>query len=252
METTTNRIALVTGAASGIGRATALRLNQMGCHVVATDRDREGLQLLEHDAHGTPLTTLTADLANPSERDELAAGIDRLDILVNAAGVIRVAPIGEVTLADWQLVHTVNLEAPFFLMQALASRIDQGGSIVNVASTAGKTGSSTEVAPYAASKAGLMSLTRAFAFSLAERDITVNAVCPGVIDTPMQESVKSGMAAARRTTVDSVAATRGAMVPLGRDGTPDEVAALIAWLTGAESRYITGQAINICGGLVTW
>lgn len=250
METITRpRVVVVTGAASGIGRATALRFAEAGDDVVAVDRDEEGLRRLAAEA---PVRVERADLAEVDSRQRLAASIDVLDVLVNAAGVIRMTPVAEVTVEEWRLIHTVNAEAVFFLCQQLMPHLRDSGSIVNVSSTAAKTGSTLEAAAYAASKAAVLSLTRAFAFHLAGRDINVNAVCPGVIDTPMQDQVLDGLAAVRGVAAAEIDRARLAAVPLGRSASADEVGRVIHWLAGPDASYLTGQAINVCGGLVTW
>lgn len=240
---------VVTGAASGIGRATALRFAAGGDDVVAVDRDEEGLRAL---ADEVPVRSQRVDLADAASRQELADSIEHLDVLVNAAGVIRMTPIAEVTVEEWRLIHTVNAEAVFFLCQQLGPRLRDGGSVVNVSSTAAKTGSTLEAATYAASKAAVLSLTRAFAFHLAGRDINVNAVCPGVIDTPMQDQVLDGLAAVRGVSAAEIDQARLATVPLGRPASADEVGRIIHWLASPDASYLTGQAINVCGGLVTW
>lgn len=255
METFQEQTVVITGAASGIGRACAVAFAGAGATVIAVDRDEVGLTAtlgLLAEPQRDRARTVVCDIGDPAAREGLVADVGALDVLVNAAGIIRLTPIDEVTVDEWRLVHTVNAESTFFLCQRFSKLLADGGAIVNLASTAAKTGSTLEAAPYAASKASVLSVTRAFAFHLAGRGITVNAICPGVIDTPMQDQVKSDLAAAKSITVDEIEQRRGALVPLGRAGSADEVAWLIRWLAGPEARYLTGQAINICGGLVTW
>jgi NAD(P)-dependent dehydrogenase (short-subunit alcohol dehydrogenase family) len=249
VESIGQRSVLVTGAASGIGRATARAFADAGDEVIGVDRDQAGLDSL---ADEIPVRTLAVDLAEPEARRDLVDDVGTLDVVVNAAGIIRMTPIDEVTVEEWRLIHTVNAEAVFFLCQQLAPQIRPGGAIVNLASTAAKTGSTLEAATYAASKAAVLSVTRAFAFHLAGRNVTVNAVCPGVIDTPMQDQVLAGLAVTRGVDAADINRARLATVPLGRAARPEEVAEVIVWLGGPGARYLTAQAINVCGGLVTW
>lgn len=242
------RRAIVTGAASGIGRAVARRLLRDGIEVLAVDLDTVGLAALASDR----CATFRADLADPEQRRALATQAADHDYLVNSAGVILLKPIAEVTVDDWRRVQTVNAEAVFFLCQQIGPTLRPGGAIVNLSSSAAKYAITTEVAAYAASKAAVLSITRSFAYALAPIPIRVNAVCPGIIDTPMQDSVVAHISAARGVAVDDFTASRHRSVPLGRAGTPEECAGTIAFLLSDDAAYMTGQAVNVTGGLVTW
>ena len=243
------RRAVVTGAASGIGRAVTDRLLSEGIgEVLAVDVNAAGLE--ERAAAGC--ATMAADLADPAARQRIADAADGYDYLVNAAGIIMLKPIFEVSVEDWRRVQTVNCESAFFLCQMLGPRLRSGGAIVNLSSAAAKLAITVEAAVYAASKAAILSLTRSFAYALADRPIRVNAICPGLIDTPMQRSVLANVAAARAADVEELSRTRNKAVPLGRMGTPEEVAGLIWFLLSDEAAYMTGQAINISGGWVNW
>jgi NAD(P)-dependent dehydrogenase (short-subunit alcohol dehydrogenase family) len=241
-----SRRAAVTGAASGIGEAVARRLLAEGVEVVGVDRDEAGLARLA--AQGA--RTLAVDLARPEDRARVVEAADGGDYLVNAAGIIRLQPIFETTLDDWRDIFAVNAEAVFFLCQAVGPRLRPGGAIVNLSSTSAKVSSTTEAAIYAASKAAVVSITRSFAYALASRPVRVNAVCPGITDTPMQDRVLEDVARIRGTTFDELAQARLASVPLGRTSSPDECAGLIHFLLSEESGYMTGQAVNFSGGLV--
>jgi NAD(P)-dependent dehydrogenase (short-subunit alcohol dehydrogenase family) len=239
---------IVTGAASGIGRATALRMAAEGAAVIAVDRDQAGLAALA--AAGCEI--VVADLAEPAERDKVAERGTGIDFLVNAAGIILLKPITEVTVEEWRRVQTVNAEATFFLCQKIGPVMRPGGAIVNLSSSSAKLASTVEAAVYAASKTTILSITRSFAYALASRPVRVNAICPGIIDTPMQEAVLDKVAAMRGTTPAELSAARNKSVPLGRAASPEECAGLIRFLLMEESAYMTGQAINFTGGLVMW
>jgi NAD(P)-dependent dehydrogenase (short-subunit alcohol dehydrogenase family) len=239
---------IVTGAASGIGKAAALRMVDEGVSVLAVDRDAGGLAALA-DAG---CETMTADLADLGDRDKVAERGADADFLVNAAGVILLKPITEVTVEDWRRVQTINAEAIFFLCQKIGPRMRPGGSIVNLSSSSAKLASTIEVATYAASKTTILSITRSFAYALASRPVRVNAICPGIVDTPMQEAVLDKVAGMRGMTPAELSAARNRTVPLGRAASPEECAGLIWFLLSKEAGYMTGQAINYTGGMVMW
>lgn len=242
------RRAVVTGAARGIGRAVARRLLAEGLEVLAVDVDAAGLQA----AAGEGCSTMVADLADPAQRDALCEAADGYDCLVNSAGILRVKPIFEVTVEDWRTVQTVNAESVFFLCQGLGPRLRPGGAIVNLSSSSAKLATTIDVAPYAASKTTILSITRSFAYALADRPVRVNAICPGIIDTEMQDTVLEGVAKLRGTTAAELDSARRKNVPLKRAASPEECAGLIWFLLSDQSAYMTGQAINFTGGLVTW
>lgn len=244
----TKRRAVVTGAASGIGRAVARRLLAEGISVLAVDLNREGLQAME----SAGAQTMVVDVGDPDQRASLIEASQGVDYLVNAAGILRVKPIFEVDVQDWRDIMQINAESTFFLCQGIGPQMQPGGAIVNLSSSSAKLATTTEVAIYAASKTTILSITRSFAYALASRPVRVNAICPGIIDTPMQDKVLEGAARVRGTTVEELSAARLKNVPLGRAASPDECAGLIWFLLSPESAYMTGQAINYTGGLVTW
>ena len=241
--------AVVTGAASGIGRATVLVLLERGASVVAADRDARGLAIVA-DAGAEQVV---CDVTDPADRARLvdAAGLACRHV-VNAAGIIRVAALDAVSEDDWERIMAVNAKALFFLCQAFAPRLQPGGAVVNVASSAGKTGSTHEAAVYGASKAAVLSVTRSFAHAYAGKGVRVNAVCPGLIDTPMNDVVLEGIAPLRGTGVDEYARSRIGLVPLGRLADPREVAEVIVFLLSDAASYMTGQSVNVTGGMITY
>jgi NAD(P)-dependent dehydrogenase (short-subunit alcohol dehydrogenase family) len=242
------RRAVVTGAASGIGKGAAERLLREGVSVVAVDRDAAGLEPLAEAG----ASVLVADLANEGDRERVVAAGDGADYLVNSAGILRIKPILEFTVQDWHEIFAVNAEAVFFLCQQLGSRLRDGGAIVNLSSSSAKLASTIELAIYAASKTTVTSITRSFAYAYAPRRIRVNAICPGIVDTPMQDRVLAEVAPLRNLTAEQLSDARTAAVPLARGSTPEECAGLIWFLLSDEAAYMTGQSINFSGGLITW
>jgi len=234
----------VTGAASGIGHAVAERLLADGVEVLATDIAPAGLA----DLAARGATTVVADIARTDDRDRLVATLDGCDGLVNAAGLIRLVPPLEVVEADWDAVFDVNAKALFFLCQGFARVVPDGGRIVNLASVAARTQATPETCVYASSKATVVAVTRVFAHLLGPRGVCVNAVLPGIVDTPMQDRVIAEIAARRGVDPDEIARARLGIVPLGRTMSPAECAESIVWLLGPGGAYVTGQAIAVDGG----
>lgn len=240
------RTALVTGAASGIGRAVAERLLAEGADVVAADRDAAGLAKLDG------VRAIPCDLAVTGERQALVEHAGQVDFLVNAAGVIRLRPLDDVTEADWDWIHGVNARAMFFLMQAVAARMRPGSAIVNIASSAGKTASTVEAAVYNTTKAAVIAMTKTFAHAYAGRGVRVNCVCPAITRTPMLDVVSQELAAARGIAPEEVEASYHRTIPLGRSAEPAEIAGVVCFLLSSEAGYMTGQAVNVTGGLVMY
>jgi len=240
------RVAIVTGAASGIGRATAERLAAEGATVVAVDRDTDGLAdtvagIVDADGRAT---ARELDVSDPDACGALidAATTDhgRLDVLANVAGVLRFAHATEHTRADWDQTLAVNLSGPWFLMQAALPHLEATrGNIVNVASAAGLVGQAYTSA-YCASKGGLVLLTKAVAVEYASRKVRVNCVCPGQVDTNLLADFAFPEGADQRL-LDK-------LLPLVRGAAPEEIATLIAYLASDEARYVTGAALPIDGG----
>ena len=238
----------MTGAASGIGRAAARRLLDEDCSVTAVDINKAGLAPVV-SAGAEPLV---ADLADLADRGRVVAAGAGVDYLVNAAGIIRLKPLSDFTVEDWREVFTINAEAMFFLCQGIGPTMPPGSAVVNLSSSSAKLATTVEAAIYAASKTTVLSITRSFAYGLADIPVRVNAICPAIIDTPMQDKVLEGVAQLRGMTVEELTAARNSAVPLGRPGLPEELAGLIWFLLSEKPGYMTGQAINYGGGFVTW
>ncbi|MCI0547715.1 MAG: SDR family oxidoreductase [Candidatus Rokubacteria bacterium] len=254
------RTVLITGAARGIGAASARRLAADGARLVLADRDGAGVEKLAAELGQVAVpadVTRPADIARMVEEPYRRWG--RLDVLFNNAGVIRVQPLLDVTEEEWDRVLAVNLRAVFFVLQAAARRMrsqapiagsELRGKLIATASIASYRGGNHLMTPYSASKAGVVSLTRSAAQALAADRITSNCICPGAVDTAMWAQIDEEMAALHGWGVGEAWKRRITGVPLGRPETAEDVAGLVAFLAGPDSDYMTGQAINIDGGLV--
>jgi NAD(P)-dependent dehydrogenase (short-subunit alcohol dehydrogenase family) len=244
----TGKRAIVTGAASGIGKAVVHRLLREGVEVLAVDVDAE--RLASVGAAGAE--PLVADLGTEVGCTRVVEAGAGADYLVNSAGIIRLRPILEVDRADWREIFRVNAESIFFLCQQLGPTLREGGAIVNLSSVSAKLTSTLETAVYAASKTTILSITRSFAYAFAPRNIRVNAICPGITDTPMQDKVLDDIAALRGVSAQELSDKRTATVPLARGAAPSELAAAVWFLLSDESSYMTGEAMNFSGGLAMW
>jgi 3-oxoacyl-[acyl-carrier protein] reductase len=240
-----DRVALVTGASYGIGRATSLALAEAGAKVAAAARTREKLELLvsEIQAAGGEALAVTMDVADPAQ---VKAGFQQtlerfgqLDILVNNAGIVRDGLALRMKLEDWDAVVRTNLTgAHLCTQQAMAAMMKRRyGRIINITSIVAQTGNAGQ-ANYVAAKAGLIGLTRAIATEIASRNITVNAIAPGFIATPMTDPLPQ-----------SVKDKLLASIPLGRLGTDREVAMAVVFLASEEAGYITGAVLDMNGGM---
>jgi NAD(P)-dependent dehydrogenase (short-subunit alcohol dehydrogenase family) len=243
------RVAVVTGGASGIGLGVARHLAAAGHRLALLDRDGAGaeaaakeLQAPDHDALG-----LAVDV---SDRDAVDAGFERVraelgpvEILVTSAGIESFDPIDAITREQWDRIIAVNLTGTFACAQAaIPDMVAVGwGRIVTISSSSAQSGA-PNMAHYAASKGGVISLTKALAVDLARKGVTVNTIAPSLVDTPMARAAE---AAGDFPGVDVV----GPMVPLGRAGTPDDIAAACAFLCSDAGSYITGQVVGVNGGM---
>jgi len=256
-------VAIVTGSGRGIGRAIALRYAQEGATVVAVDITEESVQTVaaEIRAAGGKAEALRVDLREPEQSGTMvtrAVGrFGRLDVLVNNAGVVRVRPLLETTPEDWDFINDVNARGLFFALQAGARQMVQQaplaagrprGKIINVASIAGRMGRPM-FAAYAASKAAAISITQSAATALAPQ-VTVNAICPGVVETDMWRQIDQEWTEVDRRPAGSAWQDRIRGIPLGRPETPEDLTGMAAFLASADSDYITGQSYHVDGGLV--
>jgi len=239
------RTVLVTGASQGIGAAIARRLAREGLRVALAARNGAALEQVAEEirAAGGEAHPLVMDVGQPASIKEgvaaLVAQFGRVDVLVNNAGVTRDQLLLRMKAADWDLVVQTNLTAAFHACQAVLPGMirQRWGRIVNIASVVGHSGNPGQV-NYVASKAGLVGLTRALALEVASRQVTVNAVSPGFVATAMTDHLGEENQKKLQE-----------RIPLGRVGTPQEVASGVAFLVGEEAGYITGQVLHINGGL---
>jgi 3-oxoacyl-[acyl-carrier protein] reductase len=240
-----DKIALVTGASQGIGRATSLFLAEAGAKIAVAARTAEKLSSLvgEIEAAGGAALAVPMDVADAAQVkagfQQLLAKFGRLDILVNNAAITRDTLALRMKLDDWDAVLRTNLTgAHLCIQQALGAMLKQrSGRIINITSVVAETGNAGQ-SNYVASKAGLIGLTRAIAVEVASRSITVNAIAPGFIETPMTDVLSQELKDKMKS-----------LIPLGRFGTDREIAAAIAFLASDEAAYITGQVLDVNGGM---
>ncbi len=252
------RVALVTGATSGIGRATATALAAQGhpVFVCARSSDAVTATVKELRDEGLDVDGTVCDVRSPGGVSALVqACVDRfgrVDILVNNVGRSGGGVTADIPDELWSDVIETNLNSVFRVtrevLNAGGMRTRDWGRIINIASTAGKQGVVLG-APYSASKHGVVGFTKALGNELAPTGITVNAVCPGYVETPMAQRVRQGYAAAWSTSESDVLRRFQQKIPLGRYSTPEEVAGLVGYLATDTAGSITAQAINVCGGL---
>jgi len=239
-------VALVTGASQGIGRACALALAESGAHLALAARNEEKLAGVVKDAEskGAQAAAFRMDVSQEdSVKTAVKSAIERfgkVDILINNAGITKDTLLMRMKRADWDSVMQTNLTGAFFCTQAVISSMlkQRWGRIINITSVFGQMGQVGQ-ANYAASKAGLIGFTMAMAREVASRNITVNAVAPGYIETAMTESLPQELKAKVND-----------MIPLGRGGTDMEVAHAVRFLASEEAAYITGHVLNVNGGML--
>ncbi|MHC4243318.1 MAG: SDR family NAD(P)-dependent oxidoreductase [Planctomycetota bacterium] len=262
------KIAIVTGAGQGIGKAVALRLAREGANVVVADinpktaeQTAEEIQLLNRRALACHI-----DIANVAEIqpmiDHAVAEFSRIDILVNAAGVAQTGLFLELTEQEWDRVVDTNLKGTTFIIQAVGRQMikqvpeqvkatesadSSYGKIVNFSSISGRHGRAEQI-PYAASKAAIISITQSAALAFAKYNINVNAVCPGVVPTPMWEQIELDRGRISGLAPGESMKSFIERIPLKRPGSSEDVAGVVAFLCSPDSDYMTGQTLNIDGG----
>jgi len=241
----TGKVALVTGAAQGIGRAIGLLLARNGADIVVSDINLEKAEetAKEIRAIGPKAMALKVDVSNLSDVERMVEGIleklAKIDILVNNAGITRDKLILRMTEEDWDAVLGVNLKGTFNCTKAVIRHMtkQRSGKIVNIASVVGEMGNAGQ-ANYSASKAGVIGLTKTIAREYAQRGINVNAIAPGYIETPMTEALPGKAKEELKK-----------LIPMERLGKPEDVAEAVLFLVSEESNYITGQVLNVNGGI---
>lgn len=252
------KVALVTGAGQGNGRAIALGLAKAGANVAINDLRVESVDRVvkEVEALGCAAAGIAADVSQTSQIDDTVArtvaALGRLDILVNNAGLICPNPFGDVTEEDWDRTMAINARGLFFCMQAAARvmKEQRSGAIINIASVAGR-GTQSLSPAYAASKATAIIVAQQAARALAAYGITVNSVCPGLIDTDFNARLDDQIGVRQQGLAPGeYIRQRVATIPLGRIGTPQDVANVVVFLASPQGSYITGQQITVDGGIL--
>lgn len=242
-----NQVAVVTGAGKGIGHAIALRLASDGARVACVSRNEENAKRTAEElnvARADSAKAYAVDVADHAAVQEIGSKIledfGKVDILVNNAGITRDGLSMRMSIEDWDIVINTNLRGAFNFVQAVERAMikQRGGRIINISSVIGLIGNAGQT-NYAASKAGLIGLTKSLARELASRNITVNAVAPGFITTDMTAGLS-----------DDIKKTIQAQIPLGKTGTPEDIATAVAFLASVEASYITGQVLCVDGGIV--
>ena len=239
------KVALITGAAQGIGKSIALLLAQNGANIVVSDINLERAEetAREIESNGSKAMAVKVDVANLKEVEQMVEAIlekfGKIDILVNNAGITRDKLILRMTEEDWDAVLNVNLKGTFNCTKVVVRHMakQRSGKIVSIASVVGEMGNAGQ-ANYSASKAGVIGLTKTIAREFAQRRINVNAIAPGYIETPMTEILP-----------EKVKEELKSLIPMERLGKPEDVAEAVLFLVSEESNYITGQVLNVNGGI---
>jgi 2-hydroxycyclohexanecarboxyl-CoA dehydrogenase len=247
----TERVAVVTGAASGMGLAIARSLAARGDRVALLDLQGEATARAAEEVRETGARAIGVE-ADVTDRgavdaalDEVRAELGPIAIMITSAGLDAFEPFTDITIASWERILAINLTGTFHCLQAaVPDMLEAGwGRIVTISSSSAQSGA-PRMAHYVAAKAGVVGLTRALALELARKGITVNAVTPGMIDTPMLRRASAG------GDIGTLEKTAARAVPVGRVGTPEEIAATCAFLCSDEAAFITGQVVGVNGGMV--
>ena len=243
------KTALITAAAQGIGRATALAFAAEGARVVATDLNEAGLVALAGPGGATGIATHRLDVTDADDIGRVAALAGPVDVLFNCAGFVHQGTVLDATEEEWDFAFALNVRSQFRLIRAvLPGMVERGGGVIlNMASAVGSLKGAPNRCVYATTKAAVIGLTKSVAADYVARGIRCNAICPGTVQTPSLDD----RIAANAGAAGSVEAARAGFVarqPMGRLGTPEEIAALAAYLASDEAAFITGQAVVIDGG----
>lgn len=254
------KVAIVTGGAQGIGRAIALRLAADGAAVAVGDLNESGAAAVAGEicAAGGRALAVVVDVASPDGPAALVAqtvaAFGQLDVMVANAGIIQVKPILELSAADWDRMFVINVRGVFLSFQAAARQMiagGRGGRLLATASIAAKIGSPFQ-SHYQASKSAVVGFVRSAAWEFAPHGITANCYCPGIVDTDMWKYIDQERGRLLGKAPGQLMQEMTTRIPLGRVEVPEDVAPLVSFLASDESGYITGQAINVCGGMVMW
>ena len=249
----------ITGAGNGIGRAIAIAMGKEGYNVVCADIDlnqaNETLEIiLDNNGNGLSIemdVTNSSDIKKMIKDTVLKYG--SLDILVNNAGVTRTSKIMDLTEDDWDWIHNVNAKGTFFCLQAAAKQMikqNNGGRIINMASVGGKGFVDVSNAIYAASKGAVISLTKTAAQELAKHEITVNSICPGITYTNILSDIVKKRSLEQNKSEEDIMKHYVRDIPLQRPNYPEDIAAMVVFLSSSGARNITGQSYNVDGGLI--
>lgn len=249
-----DKVCIVTGSASGIGRAIVERLAKEGAEVAVADIDIEAARKTAAEIRSSAIA-VKVDVSNKDSAEQMVAEVEKqfgpIDILVNNAGVSEIVPFLEMDETMWDKHLNVNLKGTFLCSQAvLKSMVKRNtGKIINLSSQSGKKGNSQYEA-YCASKFGIIGLTQSLSAEFAPYRININAVCPGVVWTSLWDKMAPQYAAKRNMPLEQVKDYLASQIPLGRLCTPEDVAGVVAFLACSDSDYMTGQAINVTGGAI--
>ena len=253
------KVVLVTGAGRGIGKSAAMKFADGGANIAVADIDPQTSKdtAEEISAMGVRAIAISLDIGEVSQiesmLDEAVSKLGSVDILFNNAGLTRHISFFDIEEKHWDQINRVNAKGAFFCMQKIGSQMVKqgtGGRIINTASIAGKGYRRASNAAYAASKGAVIAMTHSAASVLAEHDINVNAICPGIVQTDMLSNILSLRSTEVGLSIDAVKEMMTEEIPLGRPNDADDVAALAVFLAGPGSRNITGQAFNVDGGMI--